>query len=177
MRFERGGETLLSAVGCPLSAGEGDGQTVRRQTGMVPGNVFPTYGKSHKGRRFQGSARNDMKGRSAARVQMVQRFKGWWWRLRRSIQAPSWGRGLTLRVFTAASYAVGCVEAGDFGAPLPTLEMTGGGAFRMKMTKRSVNGKILFPKLWKMKSFGNRIFTLRDIDCIVEISFHPLKCG
>ena len=48
--------TLLSAVGCPLSAGEGDGQTIRRQTGMVPGNVFPTYGKSHKGRRFQGSA-------------------------------------------------------------------------------------------------------------------------
>ena len=38
------GGTLLSAVGCPLSAGEGDGQTVRRQTGMVPGNVFPTYG-------------------------------------------------------------------------------------------------------------------------------------
>ena len=107
-------------------------------------------------------ARNDMKGRSAARVQMVQRvqrFKGWWWRLRRSIQAPSWGRGLTLRVFTAASYAVGYVEAGDFEAPLPTLEMTGGGAFRMKMTKRSVNGNILFLKLWKMKSFGNRIFT------------------
>ena len=32
--------------------------------------------------------RNDMKGRSAARVQMVQRvqrFKGWWWRLCRSM--------------------------------------------------------------------------------------------
>lgn len=57
------------------------------------------------------------------------------------------------------SNAVNSVEAGDFGAPLPTLEMTGGGAFRMKMTKRSVNGKILFPKLWKIKSFGNRIFT------------------
>ena len=106
--------------------------------------------------------RNNMKGRSAARVQIVQRvqrFKGWWWRLRRSIQAPSRRRSLTLHFFAAASYAVGCVEAGDFGAPLSTLEMTGSGAFRMKMTKRSVNGKILFPKLWKMKSFGNRIFT------------------
>lgn len=74
-------------------------------------------------------------------------------------RAPSRRRSLTLRVFAMVSYVVGCVEAGDFGAPLPTLEMTGGGAFRMKMTKRSVNGKILFPKLWKMKSFGNRIFT------------------
>ena len=73
--------------------------------------------------------------------------------------APSCGRSQTLRVFAMVSYVVGCVEAGDFGAPLSTLEMTGGGAFRMKMTKRSVNGKILFPKLWKMKSFGNRIFT------------------
>ena len=27
MRFEKDGETLLSAVGCPLSAGGGDGQT------------------------------------------------------------------------------------------------------------------------------------------------------
>lgn len=49
-------EIWLSAVGCPLSAGEGDGQTVRLQTGMVSGNVFPTYGKPHKGRRFLDSA-------------------------------------------------------------------------------------------------------------------------
>ena len=49
-------EIWLSAVGCPLSVGEGDGQTVRLQTGMVPGNVFPTYGKLHKGRGFLHSA-------------------------------------------------------------------------------------------------------------------------
>ena len=104
-------------------------------------------------------ARNDMKGRSAARVQMVQKVQ-------RVVVAAlpqysgsfSW-KGPDVTCFAAASYAVGCVEAGDFGAPLPTLEMTGSGAFRMKMTKRSVNGKILFLKLWKMKSFGNRIFT------------------
>ena len=77
--------------------------------------------------------RNDMKGRSAARVQMVQRvqrFKGWWWRLCRSMQAPSCGRSQTLRVFAMVSYVVGCVEAGDFGAPLPTLEMTSGRGFQ-----------------------------------------------
>ena len=51
-RWGNGG-TLLSAVGYPLSAG--GSQTVRLQTGMVLGNVFPTYGKSHKGRRFLDS--------------------------------------------------------------------------------------------------------------------------
>lgn len=76
------------------------------------------------------------------------------------------GKGPDVMFFAAALYVVGCVEVGDFGALLPTLEMTGNVAFRMKMTKRSVNGKILFLKLWKMKSFGNRIFTLKDIDCI-----------
>jgi hypothetical protein len=63
-------------------------------------------------------------------------------------------------------FTAGHVVPGDFGAPLPTLEMTGSGAFRMKMTKRSVNGKILFLKLLKIKSFGNRIFALKDIDYI-----------
>lgn len=34
-------------------------QTISRQTGMVPGNVFPICGWSHGEGRFQGSARND----------------------------------------------------------------------------------------------------------------------
>ena len=48
------GGILLSAVGCPLSVG--GSQTVRLQTGMVLGNVFPTYGKSHGEGRFLDSA-------------------------------------------------------------------------------------------------------------------------
>ena len=76
-------------------------------------------------------------------------------------------KGPDVTYFAMESNAMNGVEAGDFGAPLPTLEMTGSGAFRMKMTKRSVNGKILFLKLCKIKSFGNRIFELKDIDCIM----------
>lgn len=48
------GETLLSAVGYPLSAG---GETIRLsdfQTGMVPGNVFPTCGWLQGAGRFRG---------------------------------------------------------------------------------------------------------------------------
>ena len=111
MRFESSdcrlsdGGTLLSAVGCRLSAGEGDGQT-RFFGPILRASPSPFLGKGPDVTCFAvasyaangvevgdfrtplRSARNDMKGRCAARVQMVQRvqrFKGWWWRLRRSI--------------------------------------------------------------------------------------------
>ena len=69
-RFERDGETLLSAVGCPLSAGEEDGQT-----------------------RFFGP-------------------------ILRASPSPFLGKGPDVTCFAAASYAVGCVEVGDFSTPL-----------------------------------------------------------
>ena len=111
MRFESSdcrlsdGGTLLSAVGYPLSVGEGDGQT-RFFGPILRASPSPFLGKGPDVTCFAAAsyavgcvevgdfltplrcARNDMKGRLAARVQMVQRvqrFKGWWWRLRRSM--------------------------------------------------------------------------------------------
>ena len=74
-------ESLLSAVGCPLSAG---GETIRQ---------------SDWKRRFFGP-------------------------ILRASPSPFLGKGPDVTCFAAASNAVGCVEVGDFGAPLSTLEMT-----------------------------------------------------
>ena len=85
MRFEKDGETLLSAVGCPLSAGGGDGQT-RFFGPILRASPSPFLGKGPNVTCFAvasyvansveagdfstplRSARNDMKGRCAARV-------------------------------------------------------------------------------------------------------------
>ena len=63
MRFERGGETLLSAVGCPLSAGEGDGQAARLQTGIALGNASPRLRLVTGGREISGLYSVEMTGR------------------------------------------------------------------------------------------------------------------